>query len=268
MIYAFQCGIRIYSMIALVSDIHSNLEALKAVLAHIKNQNISEIICLGDIVGYGADPIECVQIARQFKLTIMGNHDEGLISSPIGFTPMAREALEWTISQMKPGLMSSRSKRDNWKFMESLPIKYEDGNVFYVHGSPRQPTTEYILRNDCDTVFDRRPQKLEEIFSMIRHLCFVGHTHDPGIIADNEYRFLTPAQINYTYEVKEGIKLIVNVGSVGQPRDGDNRACYVTFDGKIIQYQRVEYDYHLTQEKILKIPELESRFAERLAEGR
>ncbi|MBI4835550.1 MAG: metallophosphoesterase family protein [Planctomycetes bacterium] len=256
---------------AIVSDIHSNLEALQAVVKDIQDQNIKDIICLGDVIGYGPNPGECIDIVRNFKMVLMGNHDEGLIEEPVGFTLRARKALEWTRNQLKPNWLSPKIKKDRWKFIETLPNIHQDGDVLYVHASPRQPTTEYILRTDCDDQFGGAG-KLDEIFSMIKHVCFVGHTHDPGIIPkedDNgKYKFLAPDEINYTYEIKEGVKVIVNDGSVGQPRDGDNRACYVIFDGKTISFRRVPYDFNITAEKIFKETGLERYFGERLALGR
>lgn len=257
-----------FDMIAIISDIHSNIEALQEVLKDIENRGISKIICLGDVVGYGPNPSECVERARNFELTILGNHDEGVLGSAVGFTSVARQALDWTRTELKPNWFSSQKKKANWKFLEKLPIKHEIDNILYVHGSPRQPTTEYILRSDCDQILGEPSAKITEIFGMLKHLCFVGHTHDPGIIADNEYKFLVPDEINNTYEVKESIKLIVNVGSVGQPRDGDPRACYITFDGKTINYYRVAYDYNSTKEKIFQITQIDRRFGERLPAGR
>ena len=252
---------------AIISDIHANLEALTAVLKDIERQEITEIICLGDIVGYGPDPEGCIDIIRRCKLTIMGNHDEGVIDGPaVGFTLRARQALDWTRDQLKPHWFSGGEKKARWKFLDRLPATYEKDNIFYAHGSPRQPTTEYILRTDCDPMIGSA--KLDEIFSMFKWLCFVGHTHDPGIIPSDQYRFLTPQEINYTYEVKEGTKFIINVGSVGQPRDGDKRACYVTVDGKTIRYQRIEYDYNKTAERIFASPQLDRYFGERLALGK
>lgn len=254
-------------LMAVISDIHSNLEALQAVLKDIEQQEISDIICLGDVIGYGTNPDECIDIIRKCKVTIMGNHDEGMIDEPaVGFTLRARQALDWTREKLKPNWLSSKEKKERWKFLVGLLATKEIDDIFCVHGSPRQPTTEYILRTDCDPMIGSG--KLDEIFSMFKSLCFVGHTHDPGIIPSDQYRFCTPKEIDYTYEVKEGVKLIVNVGSVGQPRDSDNRACYITFDGKVIKYRRVEYDYNKTAEKIFKIPQLERYFGERLALGR
>lgn len=253
--------------VAIISDIHSNLEALQSVMKDIESRGISEIICLGDIVGYGPNPAECIDIARKFKITIMGNHDEGLLHGPVAFTLRAQQALEWTRTQLKPSWLSPKVVKERWKFIENLPVTHQEDNVLYVHGSPRQPTIEYVLRTDCDDEFGGS-EKLDEIFSMIKHICFIGHTHDAGIISNEKYAFLSPVDINYTYETKEGQKLIVNVGSVGQPRDRDNRACYVIFDGKIINYLRVPYDYNITKEKVFNTPQLDRDIGERLVVGR
>jgi predicted phosphodiesterase len=254
--------------IAIVSDIHSNLEALEAVLNDIEARKAEEIVCLGDIVGYGPNPAECADIAKsKFRFTIMGNHDEGLMIPPIAFNLRAQQALEWTRKKIKPGWLSAPVIKARWNFLKNLQLTYQEENVLYVHGSPRQPTTEYILKDDCDEQTGGI-SKLDEIFGMMNQLCFVGHSHYPGVIEKDKYVFMTPVELNYTYEVKEGVKAIINVGSVGQPRDGDNRSCYVTFDGKTINYHRVEYDFNKTKEKIFKEDNLEHYFGERLALGR
>lgn len=263
-------------MIAIVSDIHANIEAFEAVLKDIDQKGIKreEIICLGDVVGYGPNPAECVEIARQFKFVLMGNHDEAMLYNAIGFSEMAKEAIEWTRRQMKPQWFSTSSKKTHWKFIADLPTTRTEQDILYVHGSPREPTTEYILKNDTEMIMGSPSDKLVQIFNMFPRLCFVGHTHEPGVITAEVspagapvYKFITPAEMNYSFELEDNKKYIINDGSVGQPRDGDNRACYVTIDGKTLNYHRVQYDYTATMNKIFKIPELDRRLGERLATG-
>ena len=254
-------------MKAIISDIHANLEALQVVFKDIQDKGITEIICLGDIVGYGPNPVECEDLIRnKCSRAIMGNHDEALMHPIVGFGQKAKLAIDWTRTVLEPHWLSSGIKKNRWRFLKSLPLTYKDNGIFCVHGSPRSPTTEYILPSDTESVLDERSVKLNEIFGMFDHLCFVGHSHYPGIITE-EQKFLTPDNFNNTYEIQTKGKLIVNVGSVGQPRDGNNRSCYITFDEKTINYHRLEYDIKTTQEKIYEIPELDRFFAERLEKG-
>ncbi len=256
-------------MWAIISDIHGNLEALKVVLKDIEGKGIpnDHIFCLGDVVGYGPDPVECVDHAMAWALTLRGNHDEAVVNEALGFNPLAREAIDWTRSQLKPGWLSGKVRKQRWEFLKSLPLTHHLDRALLVHGSPRDPTMEYILRSECEDLLGEVPAKIKDIFSRFEWVCFVGHTHDPGII-NQESKFLTPGEIDNQYEFKENEKYIVNVGSVGQPRDGDNRACYVTFDGKRLWYHRLEYPIGATQEKIRKIPQLDPRIAERLSIGK
>lgn len=257
-------------MWAIISDIHSNLEALETALKDIASKGIpnERILCLGDVVGYGPNPIECVDRAMQFKLTLRGNHDEAVINEALGFNPLAREAIDWTRDQLKPGWLSGRTKRTRWEFLKNLPLTHTWERCLLVHGSPRDPTMEYVLRSECEDLLGEIPTKIKDIFSRFEWCCFIGHTHDPGIIT-LESKFLTPKDIEYKYELKPDQKYIINVGSIGQPRDGDPRICYVTFDGvSRLEYHRLEYDIPGVQAKIKKIPSLDPRIAERLSIGK
>jgi predicted phosphodiesterase len=254
-------------MWAVISDMHANLEATERVLADIRETGITEIICLGDLVGYGPNPEECVEIAKGFKVVLKGNHDEAVINEALGFNPVARDAVDWTRARLKPGLFGSRKRKSRWEFLESLPLAYTQNGTCFVHGSPRDPTMEYVLRSDCEDILGGVSPKISDLFSRFGHVCFVGHTHDPGIITD-EGKFLSPREFDGVWHMAMGEKALVNVGSVGQPRDGDNRACYVTYDGETISYRRVEYDFAKTRGKIVSHPELDPRIGERLIVGR
>jgi diadenosine tetraphosphatase ApaH/serine/threonine PP2A family protein phosphatase len=255
------------SRIAIISDIHGNLEALEAVLADIRAQEIDTIYCLGDLVGYGPDPSMVIEHAMTFQMTLLGNHDEAAVKGAIGFNPLAKGALDWTREKIKPGFFSSRKKKKRWEFLKGLPRKKEEGDVLFVHASPRDPTMEYILRADCDDLMGEIPVKIREILELVKWVCFCGHTHDPGIITQ-ESEFLEPAEVGMSMILEKGRKWVVNVGSVGQPRDGDPRACYVTWDGSTVQYRRVEYNFYTTMEKIYNIEVLDRRIGDRLAVGR
>ncbi|WP_372367941.1 metallophosphoesterase [Candidatus Uabimicrobium sp. HlEnr_7] len=253
--------------IAIISDIHANIEALTAVLDDISNRKVDAIYCLGDVIGYGPNPIECFTIAtNRFEIIVKGNHEEGVVDGAYGVSAMAKDAMDWTREVMKPQFYSLPHTKKLWHKLENLPLTFRENNMLFVHGSPRCPTQEYILEDDTQDIFGEIPEKIAEIFSCIDQFCFVGHSHKPGIINDKS-EWIPLQKFDYTWEVKRGEKIICNVGSVGQPRDRDNRSCYVTFDGKRICYHRIPYDWSQTQEKIRKLPKLDNRLADRLEVG-
>lgn len=252
--------------VAVISDIHANLEALDAVLADCAEKSIARVYSLGDVVGYGPNPAECLDRARDFTVNLMGNHEEAVLKGAYGFNPVARGAIEWTRNQLRPRWHSPRDKRDRWEFMKSFLLRHQEGSVLFVHGSPRDPTTEYILRTDVEDCFGEPPAKIREIFALVPGLCFVGHSHFPGVVTES-CEFLTPRELDGRFVHEPGVKAVVNVGSVGQPRDGDVRACYVLYDGRTVEYVRVQYDVEKTIAKIRAIPELPVRSAERLRYG-
>ena len=159
-------------------------------------------------------------------------------------------------------------RRRRWEVLEKLPLTVREDGVLYVHGSPRDPTMEYVMRSDCSDFEGGIPEKIRDIFSRFDRLCFCGHTHDPGVIVE-ESKFLTPGMVGGEFLFEEGRKYFVNVGSVGQPRDGNPRACYVLFDPPDrIRWRRVEYDIERTRAKILANPRLDPRAGDRLSQGK
>jgi len=248
--------------VALISDIHANLEALEAVLADIAKQGVSEILCLGDVVGYGYDARACIDLVQErCSLCLCGNHDWAVLHTATGFNQMARRAIELTRKRLSPGRWPSPERRRRWKFLEGLVERHERGEWLLVHGSPRDPVSEYIFPEDVELA----PDKMTEIFEAVQRACFVGHTHLPGVFTE-EGLFIPAAELGGGYGLK-GPKAVVNVGSVGQPRDGDPRACYVVATEDQVQYRRVEYDVQKTMEKI-RASHLGLLCAERLALGR
>ncbi len=247
--------------IAIVSDLHANIEALSAVLEHINAQNIPDIVCLGDVIGYGPNPRECIKIMQNARFCLMGNHEEAVMFYGEDFNEKARQALEWTKEQLNSPDHDRTENYEMWNFLGGLEDKHLEGDVFYVHGSPRVPTKEYMVPTDI-----RNRDKMNEIFSMIPSLCFVGHSHIPGVFTDN-FRFLSPDRIGGTY-THQGGKALINVGSVGQPRDGDPRSSYAVFDGRTVKFHRVEYDVRTTMDKIYATPGLPNYLADRLIVGR
>jgi predicted phosphodiesterase len=251
---------------ALISDIHSNLEALQAVLEDIKHQNVEEVYCLGDVVGYGPNPCECIDLVMQCKLVLLGNHDQGAMFDPDGFNGPAERAIFWTRAKLEEP-SDNRKQRDlRWEFLAERPRMFKENSVLYVHGSARNPLNEYVFPED---IYNQR--KMDRIYAMVERYCFQGHTHVPGIFIEspNEdtYQFHAPDEIDYAYRL-DGRKTLCNVGSVGQPRDGDWRACYVLLDGDTIRFRRVEYDIDKTVQKIYDIPDLENFLGDRLRDGR
>jgi len=248
---------------AIISDIHANLEAFKAVLADIERQGVRHIVCLGDFVGYGPNPKECIDLAFDFDIALLGNHELALMEQlkSAGFNLRAKGSLNWTRQCLDIRGEDREANAKRWDFLGSLPESYVDGEVMYVHGTPRDPINEYLRPVDA-----YNPQKLQGIFSRVQSLCFNGHTHIPGIwTEDNVY--LTPHEVNFRYGLVNK-KTIVNVGSVGQPRDGDPRACYVLFDGNTVIFRRVPYPLEETIKKMKRIPSLDCSLADRLRDGR
>lgn len=246
---------------ALISDIHSNIEALEAVFRRIDDLGVRDVMCLGDVIGYGADPEPCVRLVMErCRWTIMGNHDWGLFNSLEEFNPLAREALLHTRKRLKPSLWHPRRKV-MWEFLQSLPERREEHGYLFVHGSPRYPIMEYVLKSDGFL----EPEKMVAIFALIDRPCFVGHTHWPGVHrADFRFTQATDAQRSFALGEEP---VIVNVGSVGQPRDGDPRASFAVVTEGTVEIQRVDYDYRPTQAKIVAA-RLHPALAERLARGR
>lgn len=248
---------------ALISDIHSNLEGLQAVLADIRTQGCEEIYCLGDIIGYGPNPCECIDLVMDCQVCLLGNHDQGALFDPEGFNSGAERAIFWTREQLEKPRGSPEQNAKRWEFLGELPRNRRENGLFFVHGSPRNPLNEYVFPED---IYNNR--KMEKIFSLIEKNCFQGHTHVPGVFtAGPTLRFSSPEELGYEYRFGDE-KTMVNVGSVGQPRDGDPRSCYVILEDDRLRFRRVEYDFEKTIAKIYETPELDNNLGDRLREGR
>ncbi|MCH7792191.1 MAG: metallophosphoesterase family protein [Planctomycetes bacterium] len=255
---------------AVISDIHGNAEALKQVLADIDARGIDRIICLGDIVGYGPDPLECVDIVRRrCQWSLMGNHDFGVLYEPTNFNSMAEASAFWSRDQFDAET-DEKLKAQRYDFLGHLRVRViepapgGETPILAVHGSPRRPINEYIFEGDPQN----DPDKMEALFEHVDRVAIVGHTHVPGVFTD-EPDFYPPAELgDSTYKFIDDEKAIVNVGSVGQPRDMDPRASYAVLLADRIEFIRVEYDIATTAERIKTIPQLEDWLGERLYEGR
>lgn len=210
-------------LIAFISDIHANFEALKTILERIDDLEIKKIYCLGDIVGYGPDPNECIENIRGRKIpSILGNHECGVIEKNTSwFNIYAAQSIWWTIENLT---------EKNLNFIKTLPEKVEltlnNRRILLVHGSPNNPTWEYVYENNVDAGF---------VEKLNYDIIVMGHTHIPFI-----------------KKVKN--KLVINPGSIGQSRDGDFRASFAIVDLKKLEAKiiRVEYDVEKVARKIIK----------------
>ncbi|MBN1492472.1 MAG: metallophosphoesterase family protein [Phycisphaerae bacterium] len=253
-------------MFAVISDIHSNLEALQVVLADIEARGVERIFCLGDVVGYGPSPCECIDlIIDRCEVCLCGNHDHAVFYEPYNFNVGAERAAYWTrqVFENEPN-KAARDRR--WEFLGGLPIRYESDGMLFVHGSPRRPVNEYLFADDVYT----NPNKLMANFERMEHVAsFVGHTHVPGVFMDDPY-FESPDELTEPgrYEIADDDRVIINVGSVGQPRDRDPRASYVVVNEGEVEFIRLEYDVESVVQKILAVGELDDFLAHRLLDGR
>jgi diadenosine tetraphosphatase ApaH/serine/threonine PP2A family protein phosphatase len=252
--------------IAIISDLHANREALDAVLAHLQSQSgIDKIYCLGDVVGYGPEPEYCVDRVRELSaLCLMGNHDEALFRDASDFNPHARGAIDFTRARMQPNWYSTNERKLRWKYLKELPLVHREGPFVFIHGSPRDPVREYVLSTDGFL----NPDKLRAIFDSFEGIAVGGHTHHPGVHDDTLRFHGLSGTDRLTLPLEEGRKWFVNVGSVGQPRDSDNRACYALLEEHQVTWFRVPYDFQKTADKILRTGALSEVLARRLAMGK
>jgi diadenosine tetraphosphatase ApaH/serine/threonine PP2A family protein phosphatase len=250
---------------AVISDIHANLEALQAVIDDIDRQgDIKKIFCLGDIVGYGGSPVEVLDIIMErCEFTIKGNHDDAIFNGCEHFNDSAARAIKCHMDILS---VENQHKEKRFNYLKNLPESMVMEDFLFVHASPRNPVFEYILPND--PMFN--PMKMEDIFSCVDSVCFVGHTHFPGVFVEEEEDFIhySPAEIGMEFSCIEEQKAIVNVSAVGQPRDSDSRACYVLVQDNMVQWRRVEYDIDKAISKIKEIEGLDDKNGKRLLKGR
>lgn len=223
---------------AILGDIHSNLAAFEAILQDVKGRGgFDKIWCLGDVVGYGPDPRECIELLRQFEhVCVAGNHDWAAIGKmdTADFNPVAARACHWT---------AQRLTAEDIDYLQNLPLSLCQDDFTLVHGSPREPIWEYLLSTEA----------AQDNFAHFETAyCLIGHSHVPlvfELVGKNAIHRALPEEDSLTLGKN---RLIINPGGVGQPRDGDPRASYAIYDTdtRTIYHYRVEYDVPATQKKM------------------
>ena len=240
--------------IGILSDIHSNYEALTKVLEVAADMNIDRLICMGDIIGYGAEPNPCCELIREHcDVTLMGNHDAAVIGmmDTEYYYPAAKHALFWTRAQLT---------EENFQWLYGLPYSYEWQNLGFFHSAPIMPSGFFYVVRQEDA------QAHLKVYDKLQEFNFVGHSHltCQYLLGDRRVEDVTGQAV----KAQEDRKWIINVGSVGQPRDRDNRSCFGMFDtqAQTFEHVRVEYDIDTTADKILRAG-LDEKFAKRLFAG-
>lgn len=237
---------------AIFGDIHANLEALQAVLADAVAHQVTHYVCLGDVVGYNANPKECLDLVRKLECPVVkGNHDEmaSMEDDLTGFNPLAEEAINWTRDQL-----SAEDK----KWLRELKMVRQVRDFTIVHATLDTPHKWGYVFNQLDAAASFNYQYTQ--------LCFYGHTHSPrAYIRDSSVRTTHLDKLS----IEPGKKYFVNCGSVGQPRDGDWHAAYCLYspDKQLVELRRIEYDIWTAQDKIVDAG-LPQRLADRLALGK
>jgi diadenosine tetraphosphatase ApaH/serine/threonine PP2A family protein phosphatase len=256
-------------------------------MQEISRRSINKVYCLGDIIGYGASPRECLDtVTERCVFSLCGNHDHAVFYEPANFNVGAERAAYWTRQVLEDE--SNKADRDRrWAFLGRLPMWQEAGGLLMVHASPRRPVNEYLFPEDVYT----NPGKILENFKRLEvghHACLVGHTHVPGVFLDDPC-FDSPDELpeSNVYSITSDEKAIINVGSIGQPRDRDPRLCFVVVHEKgeapqgyeppevaeneyctTIEFVRMEYDIERAARKIYDTPELDDFLGQRLFDGR
>ena len=237
---------------AIFGDIHANLEALTAVLADAEKHEVTDYVCLGDVVGYNANPRECLEIVRNLDCPVVkGNHDEqaSMEDELVGFNPLAEEAINWTRDQLNA---------EDKQWLRDLKMVRQVRDFTIVHATLDTPHKWGYVFNQLDAAASFNYQHTQ--------LCFYGHTHAPrAYIRDGSVK----SQLLDKLTLEPGKKYFINSGSVGQPRDGDWHASYVLYypDRQLLELRRLEYDIFKAQDKIIEAG-LPQRLADRLALGK
>jgi len=248
---------------ALISDIHGNVDALQVVLADAKSRGVDRIMCLGDIIGYGPNPRECLDLIMEHcEWALLGNHDFACLYEPTSFNASAEASAFWTRRQLEDE-PDEDLRRKRWQFLGNLSVRRQEDKTLWVHASPRRPINEYIFPDDVLAA----PNKMAQIFERIESRCFVGHTHVPGVFTD-EPDFYPPQDLGGTYNFVDSEKCIINPGSVGQPRDRVPLSSYAVLHDDHVEFVRLKYDIQAVIEKVKAEKDLSDFLGERLLQGR
>jgi len=269
-----------YPLTAIISDLHGNEPALETALADARERGARRYVCLGDVIGYGARPRHNLDLIMKIAvpapssvngfgqlqpgICLQGNHEYALLNSAEDFNPKARAAIDWTREELNRGDDRERSYA-YWDFLGELEPVADDGVAMFAHGSPRDPVREYMLPRDITN-----DDKMKANYAaMTAPICFVGHSHIPAVYYEDR-RIFQPQGTQGPYDLGDtpSVRVIINVGSVGQPRDGDKRLSYVLFDGRHVTFVRLDYDIDQAASAIRAISELPDYLADRLAIGR
>ena len=246
---------------AVIGCIHGNFPALQATMEDIRSRGVERIVCLGDVVGHGPQPLECIDVVRSSCfITIRGDHDEAMILGSQGFIPKTARVLEWTREQIQ----SSDQAAERMEFLETTHDSFNSAGIAFHHGSPRS-CHEYLFPSDVT----KDPRKLRTAFTGVDKVCFHAHTHVPGVIVEDPLGWVPAQELDNYYHYKKGQRALVNVGSVGQPRDGDRRACYLEIQKNEMYWRRVEYDVDAVVQRLEALSDVfTSDLAIRLQKGR
>jgi diadenosine tetraphosphatase ApaH/serine/threonine PP2A family protein phosphatase len=240
---------------AILSCVHANYEALVAVIDDATRRGVERIILVGDLVGFGPQPVECVDLARQAcSIVLRGCHDQALLDGAAHLPAPTRQGIEWAKQELGP---------DRIEWISKLAETYDAAGIVFCHASPREPISEYLFAEDVR----RDSRKLVRAFEKTSKIVFVGHTHVAGIFQENPLRWTPASQLENYFHYKRGDKVIVNVGSVGQPRDKDPRACYLEVNKNELYWRRVDYDVQQVVAKIQANSHLTASTAQRLIRG-
>jgi predicted phosphodiesterase len=248
---------------AVLGCIQANSDALKAALADIRQRGIERVVCLGDVVGFGPDPLECIELVRQHCfMFVRGDHDHAMLAGSDGFIPKTTQVLDWTRDLVEGGDANAVQARR--AFFEGALDSFSSAGISFVHGSPRS-CHEFLFPSDIRD----DPRKLRAAFAATEKVTFFTHTQVPGVILEDPLSWHTATDLDYFFHYRKGMKALVCVGSVGQPRDGDARACYLEINKNRMHWRRVSYDVQRVVDRLRAMPEVfTSDFAIRLEKGR
>ncbi|MBI5548665.1 MAG: metallophosphoesterase [Deltaproteobacteria bacterium] len=281
--------------IALLSDIHGNLEALEAVLRDVERQRPDMVVVLGDTINYGPNPRACLErVERTADIVLAGNHEkEAAAHDDEALEGDAREMLDWTLTQLE-GFHPWEKMREHILAAGEASSRVRWRDLTFVHGSPRSPVHEYIWPGHPQHHLHLNKQLDEWLLKLLKHSktrhSFCGHTHVPALLTtysereifpidrswNRSYTFVGPRTIfyvpedNVTVEGISGSRMVINPGSVGQPRDGNPLASWALYEGHSIHFRRVAYDMSKTSAKIRDLPlsaGARDCFADRILEG-